>query len=119
MGFPRELTNWIEAFLLGRKYRVRVNGKFSDRYSVISGIQQGSVLGPLLFILLILMILQTRIQVITGKTYICLLMMQKHAEIYYMYRRLSELAGNSGYVALPSAHGALQIVKYVYDYDHG
>ena len=108
-GFPRELTNWIEAFLLGRKYRVRVNGKFSDRYSVISGIQQGSVLGPLLFILLILMILQTRIQVITGKTYICLLMMQKHAEIYYMYRRLSELAGNNGYVALPSAHGALQI----------
>ena len=51
-GFPRELTNWIEAFLLGRKYRVRVNEKFSDWYSVI-GISQGSVLGPLLFILYI------------------------------------------------------------------
>ena len=24
-GFPRELTNWIEALLLGRKYRVRIN----------------------------------------------------------------------------------------------
>jgi len=48
-GFPRELTNWTEAFLLGRKYRVRVNGKFSDWYSVISGIPQGTVLGPLLY----------------------------------------------------------------------
>jgi len=43
-GFPRELTNWLEAFLLGRKYRVRVNGKFSDWYLVIRGRMHDAVL---------------------------------------------------------------------------
>ena len=94
MVFP-EINKWIEAFLLGRKYRVRVNGKFSDWYSVISCIPQGSVglvYWDHFYLYYILMIWQTWIQVITGQTYICLLMMQKYVDILHV----SDLAGDSG-----------------------
>ena len=45
--------NWIAAFLKDRKQRVLVNGESSDWKDVSSGIPQGSVLGPTLFVLYI------------------------------------------------------------------
>jgi hypothetical protein len=47
------LLNWIQNWLMGRSQRVVLSGEFSEWIAVLSGIPQGSVLGPLLFLIFI------------------------------------------------------------------
>jgi hypothetical protein len=48
-----KLVLWIEAFLCQRTQRVKINGVLSESEHVLSGIPQGTVLGPLLFIIFV------------------------------------------------------------------
>ncbi len=52
-GIHNSIIQWIDAFLTDRYQQVAVNGALSGLQKMTSGIPQGSVLGPLLFVIYI------------------------------------------------------------------
>ena len=52
-GVRNKVFSWLKSCLSGRKLYVHLNGVDSDTKNITCGVPQGSVLGPLLFLLYI------------------------------------------------------------------
>ena len=53
IGFSEETTKWFKSYLSNRKFKVHIKNTFSEPGNLLCSAPQGSLLGPLLFLLYI------------------------------------------------------------------
>ncbi len=54
LGISGRLHNWIQSFLTKRTLQVKVGEEYSTLIEVTRGVPQGSVIGPVLFLLCVI-----------------------------------------------------------------
>ena len=52
-GVDKQMLKWLDDYLAGRMQRVVINGQQSSLLQIQAGVPQGSILGPLLFLIFI------------------------------------------------------------------
>ena len=73
IGVEGDMINIIQSFLSNRKQRVTIDGKYSDWAEVQAGVPQGSLLGPLLFLIYIndlVEVVESEIRIFADDTFI-------------------------------------------------
>ena len=53
LGFSKNLTAWFKSYLSEQKLKININTSYSGPLDLICGVPQGSILGPILFLLYI------------------------------------------------------------------
>ena len=53
IGFSEETTKWFKSYLSNRNFKVHIKNTFLEPGNLLCGVPQGSILGPLLFLLFI------------------------------------------------------------------
>ena len=51
IGFSEEITKWFKSYPSNTKFKVHIKNTFSEPGNLLRGVSQGSILGPLLFLL--------------------------------------------------------------------
>ena len=82
-GMRKSIINWIEQWLTDRRQRVVVDGEVSSWKPILSGVPQGSVLGPILFLVYI----NDLEEGVTGK-------ILKFADDTKLFRQVKEIGDN-------------------------
>ena len=85
-GMGNSIINWIEQWLTDRIQRVVVDGEVSSWKSVLSGVPQGSVLGPILCLVYI----NDLEEGVTGK-------ILKFADDTKLFRKANEIGDKKNY----------------------
>ena len=51
IGFSDHTVKWFQSYLSNRKFMINLENPFSEVSSISCGVPQGSILGPLLFLI--------------------------------------------------------------------
>lgn len=53
MKIPTKICEWIRSFLNERKFKIYINGQSSEEKKLVTGVPQGAILSPILFLIFI------------------------------------------------------------------